>query len=240
MEILIKKDYEDMSLTVAKMVQKEIINNPNLVLGLATGSTPKGVYKELIRMHKEENLDFSKITSFNLDEYIGLDSEDPTSYNYFMQNKLFNHINIKNENIFIPPSNPIDEEKACKEYDKMIEEKGGIDFQILGIGENGHIAFIEPSSELNIKTNVARLTEDTIEVNSRFFDSISEVPKTAISMGIGSIMKAKKIVLMANGKNKADIIKKILDTKTISTEIPASILLLHPNITFVLTEDTVE
>lgn len=229
-----------MSLKVAEMVREEIKKNPKLVLGLATGSTPEGAYNALIKMNEEGNLDFSQVTTFNLDEYIGLDNEDPTSYNYFMHDKLFNHINIKEENIFIPPSNPVDLEKTCKEYDNMIEKKGGIDFQILGIGENGHIAFIEPDNELNLNTSIAKLTEDTIEVNSRFFDSIDEVPKTAISMGIGSIMRAKKIVLMANGKNKSTIIKKLLGTKTISTEIPGSILLLHPNVTFILTEDTVE
>ena len=239
MEIIIKKNYEEMSKAVAEMVRDEIRENPKLILGLATGSTPEGTYRELIKMNKKEEVDFSKVTTFNLDEYIGLDNEDPTSYNFFMHDKLFNHVNIKEENIFIPPSNPIDLERACKDYDDMIEEKGGIDFQILGIGENGHIAFIEPNNELNIKTSIAKLTEDTIEVNSRFFESVDEVPKTAISMGIGSIMRAKKIVLMANGKNKSEIIKKLLSTKTISTQIPGSMLLLHPNITFVLTEDTI-
>ena len=239
MEIIIKRNYEEMSIAVAEMVREQIKNNPKLILGLATGSTPEGTYRELIEMNEKGEIDFSEITTFNLDEYIGLDNEDPTSYNFFMHDKLFNHINIKEENIFIPPSNPIDLEKACKDYDDMIDEKGGIDFQILGIGENGHIAFIEPASELNIKTSIAKLTDDTIEVNSRFFDSIDEVPKTAISMGIGSIMRAKKIVLMANGKNKSEIIKKLLSTKTISTEIPGSMLLLHPNVTFVLTEDTI-
>ncbi len=239
MKLLVKNDYQSMSVEVANMIKNEMKKNPNLVLGLATGSTTIGVYKELIRMHKEENLDFSGVISFNLDEYIGIDSEDPNSYNYFMKEKLFDHINIKEENTFIPPSNPMHSEEACKEYDKLIEDKGGIDFQILGIGENGHIAFNEPDKNLNLGTSIVNLTEDTIKVNSRFFDSIEEVPKTAMSLGIGSIMKAKKIVLLANGKNKAPIIKKIINEKKISTEIPASILLLHRDITFVLTEDAV-
>lgn len=240
MKILVKKDYQEMSLEVAEMVRNEINNNPNLVLGLATGSTPTGVYKELIRMHKEEGLDFSNVTSFNLDEYIGIDTDNPNSYDYFMRDELFNHINIKAENTFIPPSNPSDIEKACTEYDEMIEKKGGIDFQILGIGENGHIAFNEPDKELNVGTSIVKLKEDTINANSRFFDSIEEVPKTAITMGIGSIMKAKKIVLLASGKNKAPIIKKMIETQKISTEIPASILLLHPDVTFVVTEETIK
>lgn len=239
MELLVKNDYESMSLELAKMIEEAIKNNPKLVLGLATGSTPKGVYKELIRMHKEEGLDFSGVTSFNLDEYVGINPKDPSSYNYFMHEFLFDHINIKEENIFIPPAKSEDLDATCKEYDKLIEEKGGIDFQILGIGENGHIAFNEPDESLSLGTNIVELTENTIEVNSRFFDSVDEVPTTAITMGIGSIMKAKKIVLMANGANKAPIIKKIISEDKISTKIPATILLLHQDVTFILTQDAV-
>lgn len=237
MKLVVKNDYENMSKEVAKIIKEEIEKNPKLVLGLATGSTPKGLYKELIRMHKEEGLDFSGITSFNLDEYIGINVEDPSSYNYFMREYLFNHINIKNENIFIPPAKPLDLNLACQEYDKLIEEKGGIDLQILGIGENGHIAFNEPDRSLNLGTSIIELTQDTIEVNSRFFDSIDQVPNTAISMGIGNIMSAKKILMLVSGKNKSPIIKKILADKMISTDIPASILLLHQDVTFIVTED---
>lgn len=239
MKLIVKKDYESMSQEVANMVKNEIKSNPKLVLGLATGSTPKGLYKELIRMHKEENLDFSDIVCFNLDEYVGIKEKDPSSYNYFMREYLFNHINIKEENTFIPPARPKDLDRACKEYDELIEEKGGIDFQILGIGENGHIAFNEPDKSLNLGTSIIELTEDTIEVNSRFFESIDEVPKSAISMGIGNIMSAKKIVMLVSGENKAPIMKKILSEKKISTDIPASILMLHQDVTFIITEDVV-
>lgn len=237
MKLLIKSDYESMSIDVAKMIEKEIRTNPNLVLGLATGSTPKGVYRELIRMHKEEGLDFSGVTTINLDEYIGIDSKDQSSYNYFMHEYLFDHINIKQENIYIPPSKSIDLDKSCKEYDSLIEEKGGIDLQVLGVGENGHIAFNEPDSSLNLCTSIIGLTKNTIEVNSRFFESVEDMPTTAITMGMGSIMKAKKIFLLANGKNKAPIMKKVIEENKISTEIPVSILLLHQDVTFVLTED---
>lgn len=233
MKILVKKDYDEMSSQAANIIKKEIDKNPNIVLGLATGSTPIGVYKELIRMHKEEGLDFSGVTTFNLDEYVGLDKNDSTSYNYFMKEHLFNHINIKPQNTFIPSYS----EGSEIEYDNLIESMGGIDLQILGIGENGHIAFVEPSDKLKLQTGVVELTQDTIEVNSRFFPSIQEVPKTAISMGIGSIMKAKKIILLANGKNKAPIMKKIIEAKYITTEIPGSLLLLHQDATFIVTEE---
>ncbi len=236
-KLIVKKDYESMSQEVANMVKNEIKKNPNLVLGLATGSTPKGLYKELVRMHREEGLDFSNIISFNLDEYIGIKEKDPSSYNYYMREYLFDHINIKDENAFIPPAKPTDLDRACEEYDDLIKGKGGIDLQILGVGENGHIAFNEPDKSLNLGTSIIELTEDTIEVNSRFFESIDEVPRSAISMGIGNIMSAKKIVMLVSGGNKAPIMKKILSEKKVSTEIPASILLLHQDVTFIITED---
>lgn len=237
MELIIEKDYNALSKAAAKIVKEEIENKPNLILGLATGSTPVGLYEELIKMHKESGLDFSKAMSFNLDEYVGIEDNHPNSYRYFMEEALFKHINIDSKNTFVPNGKAENPEKYCKEYDRLIEEKGGIDLQILGIGENGHIAFNEPGEELNLNTSVVELTESTIQANSRFFDSIEEVPKTAISMGIGSIMKAKKIVLLANGKKKADAIKKLLKADKITTNLPASILLLHPNLTIILDEE---
>ncbi len=233
MKIIVEENYEKMSLQAANIIKEEIEKNPKIVLGLATGSTPIGLYRELIRLHKEEGLDFSGVTTFNLDEYIGLDKDDPSSYNYFMKENLFNHINIKEENIFMPSYN-IGEDI---QYDKLIEKRGGIDLQLLGIGENGHIAFVEPNENLYLETNVVNLTEDTIEVNSRFFDSIEEVPTTAISMGIASIMRAKKIILLANGNNKAPIMKEIIESKYITTQIPATLLLLHQDTTFIVTEE---
>lgn len=236
MKIIIEKNYEDVSKTVGKIIANELVNKPNIVLGLATGSTPIGTYKELIRLHKEEGLDFSKAISFNLDEYIGLDGYNPNSYRYFMNENLFDQINIDKSSTFVPDGKASNPEEYCKSYDKEIENAGGIDIQILGLGENGHIAFNEPYDSLSLGTSIVELTEDTIKVNSRFFDSLDEVPKKAISMGIGSILKARKIILLATGANKANAIKNIIKCNRISTQNPASFLLLHPNVTIVVDE----
>lgn len=237
MKILIERDFKTISEVAARMIKYEIDNNPNLVLGLSTGSTSMGLYKELIKLYKNDELDFSNITTFNLDEYVGLNGDHPNSYSYHMKNILFNHINIKPENTFIPDGKSTNLESACNSYDEAIRQKGGIDLQILGIGENGHIAFNEPADKLNVGTSIVELADITIRVNARFFNSVEEVPKTAITMGMGSIMSAKKIILMADGKNKAPIIKKLLEAKHISTEIPASLLLLHPDVTFIISEE---
>ncbi|MBZ2174562.1 glucosamine-6-phosphate deaminase [Schnuerera sp. xch1] len=237
MKLIVEKDYDGISKKAAGIVKQQIESNKSTILGLATGSTPVGMYKELIRMHKEEGLDFSNVISFNLDEYIGIDYEHPNSYHYFMKDNLFNHINIDMNNTFVPDGKAKDLDNYCKQYDKLIEKKGGIDLQILGIGENGHIAFNEPDEELNTGTSIINLTESTIKANSRFFDSPGEVPKKAITMGIGSIMKAKKIILMASGKKKAKVIKKLLEGKKITTQLPASMLLLHPDVTVIVDEE---
>ncbi len=237
MRVIVKKDYESISKEAANIIKDEMVKNPNIVLGLATGSTPVGMYQELIRFHKEEGLDFSNVTTFNLDEYVGIDDDHPNSYHYFMKDVLFDHININMENTFVPDGKAEDSESYCREYDRLIEEKGGIDIQILGIGENGHIAFNEPDKKLNVGTSIVDLTQSTIEANSRFFDSIDEVPKTAITMGIGSIMKAKKIILLANGKKKAKVIKELLKGEKITTDLPASMLLLHPDVTVIVDEE---
>lgn len=237
MKIFVEKDYEAMSKKAAEIFIEAIKEKPNIILGLATGSTPIGLYKELIRAHKEEGLDFSKVTTFNLDEYIGLSPDHPSSYEYFMREELFNHINIPRENIHIPDGLAENIEEYCKKYDEMIDKAGGIDIQLLGVGENGHIAFNEPDESLSLGTTIVELTENTIEVNSRFFQSVEEVPRTAISMGIGSILKAKKIVLLANGKRKAPVIKKLLSTDRVSTKFPVSFLLLHPDVTVIVDEE---
>lgn len=240
MKLIVEKTYDDLSKLAANLVQEEIKRKPNLVLGLATGSTPEGMYRELIRLHKEEGLDFSQVTTFNLDEYVGIDKEHPNSYHYYMKNILFNHINIDKNNTFIPNGRAENLEAYCKEYDKLIEEKGGIDLQILGIGENGHIAFNEPDERLNVGTSIVSLTESTIQANSRFFDSIDKVPKKAITMGLGSIMKADKIILLASGKNKAKVMKELLKGESITTQLPASMLLLHKDVTIILDEEAYE
>lgn len=237
MKVIVVKDYESMSKKAADIFIEGIKNKPDIVLGLATGSTPIGMYKELIRAHKEEELDFSKVTTFNLDEYVGLSNDHPSSYGYFMDNELFNHINIQRENTHLPDGKAVDPQAYCKIYDELIEEAGGIDIQILGVGENGHIAFIEPDKSLSVGTSVVKLTDNTIEVNSRFFDSMEEVPKTAITMGMGSILKAKKIVFLANGKRKTPVIKRLLSEHRVDTMFPVSFLHLHPDVTIIVDEE---
>lgn len=240
MKIIVEKDYEKMSSKAASLISEAIKKKPDLILGLATGSTPIGTYEELIRMHKEEGLDFSKVTTFNLDEYYGLSPEDDQSYRYFMENTLFKHINIKKENTYVPDGLAKDPNTYGKEYDEKIQKQGGIDIQILGIGRNGHIAFNEPGDELILSTHLTELTKDTIDANSRFFDSIDEVPTKAITMGIGTIMKAKKIILLASGKNKAEIMSELLKQEKVTTNLPASLLLLHPDLIVIMDEEAAE
>ena len=232
-KVSVTKDYDEMSRRAARMIADAIKNKPNLVLGLATGDTPVGCYQELIRMHKEEGLDFSRVVTFNLDEYIGLPPTHPQSYRYFMNENLFNHVNIKMENTHVLNGLSDDPEKTCKEFEEAIEGAGGIDFQLLGIGGNGHIAFNEPGSPFNSRTRVVSLSERTIKDNARFFKSIDEVPRQALSMGIETIMRARKIVLLASGEGKADAVAKSLEGP-ITTEVPASVLQRHPDCTFIL------
>ncbi len=236
MKVLVEKDYESMSKKAGEIFIEAISKKPDIVLGLATGSTPIGMYKEIIRACKEDGLDLSKVKTFNLDEYVGLSPDHPSSYRYFMNNELFNHININKENTYVPDGKAENMEEYCKIYDEMIEKAGRIDIQVLGIGENGHIAFNEPDEALSVGTNIVKLTEDTIEVNSRFFDSIEEVPKTAITVGMGSILKARKIILLANGVKKAPVIKRLLNENKVTTQLPVSFLLLHPDVTVIVDE----
>lgn len=235
MRIIVEKNYEAMSKRAAEEIAKVVNDKPNCVLGLATGSTPEGLYKELISLNKEEKVDFSKVTSVNLDEYVGLPGEHSQSYRYFMNTNLFNHINIDKSRTFVPNGLAQDIEEECKRYDERINELGGIDIQLLGIGNNGHIGFNEPSEFLYMGTHLTGLAESTIEANSRFFDSMDEVPKKAITMGLGGIMKAKKILLIANGEKKAEIIAKLVEGK-ISTQVPASILQVHHDVTIIVDE----
>lgn len=236
MRIIIEDSYESMSKKAALMVAGQILLKPDTILGLATGSTPIGMYKELVRMHKEEDLDFSNVVTFNLDEYVGLDKNDKNSYHYYMFQNFFNHINIKKENIYIPDGMAQDLEEECKRYERIIEEKGGIDLQILGIGKNGHIGFNEPDLKFEATTHVVKLDEETIMANSRFFNSINEVPSFAISMGIKTIMHSKKIILLASGEEKAEAIYKAIYGPIVPKH-PASVLQLHPDVTFILDKD---
>lgn len=235
MEIIVVKDYEDLSKKASDLVEKVIKEKERPVLGLATGSTPIGMYKDLIRKYQEGELDFSNTITFNLDEYVGISTDDPSSYNYYMENEFFKYINIDRKNTHIP--SPSENEEDIKEYKKVLEICGGLDIQILGIGPNGHIAFNEPGEYLLANTGVVDLTEDTINANSRFFESIEDVPTKAVTMGMADIFKAKKIVLLANGKNKAQAIKDIIKDNYISTSHPASLLKLHNDVTIIVDEE---
>lgn len=236
MRIIIVENYEEMSKKAAAMMASQIILKPESVLGLATGDTPLGMYKELIRMYNENMIDFSKVKTFNLDEYYGLGKDSNQSYNYYMTNNLFNHVNIDKENINIPNGMVKNIEEECISYEKRIKEAGGIDIQVLGIGVNGHIGFNEPDVNFEAETHLVNLDEKTIESNSRFFKCIEEVPTKAISMGIKTIMHSKKIVLLANGASKADAIAKTVNGK-ISPEVPASILQLHQDVAIIVDKE---
>lgn len=229
MQIVSCVDYADMSRKAARIIASQVTLKPHCVLGLATGSTPIGTYKELIRFHLEEELDFSNVTTVNLDEYYGLSPEHEQSYRYFMRQNLFDHINIPPENTHIPDGLTRDVARTCAEYDSMVSSLGGTDIQLLGIGDNGHIAFNEPHSFFFAQTHLVDLDEDTIQANARFFASEADVPRQAITMGMRSIFSAKLILLLASGPNKASAIAKMIKGP-IDPQLPASILQLHPNV----------
>jgi glucosamine-6-phosphate deaminase len=226
MLVIVKESYDSMSKEAAKIVADRLRKKPNLVLGLATGSTPLGLYRELIRMHREEGLDFSKVTTFNLDEYIGLPPEHDQSYHYFMWENLFKHINIDARFVHIPMGMAKDVDAFCDWYEMRMKECGGVDLQVLGIGANGHIAFNEPGSSLGSRTRIKTLTGTTRLDNARFFKTAEEVPKYAITMGVGTIMDAKELILLANKASKADAIKAAVEGP-ITAMCPASIIQLH-------------
>ncbi|MBU4348745.1 glucosamine-6-phosphate deaminase [bacterium] len=226
MEIKSISSYSKMSKLAAKIVAEQIINKPNIVLGLATGSTPLGMYRELVKLYKKRKLDFSRITTFNLDEYLGLSPEHPQSYHYYMYENFFNHVNIEEKNIYIPKGDTKDPVQECLNYEREIEKVGGINLQVLGIGVNGHVGFNEPDINLEAKTHVIQLSDDTIKANSRFFKNLDEVPKKAITMGMATIMRSKKIILMAWGAEKKKPILKVISGH-IATEVPASLLQVH-------------
>lgn len=235
MKLIVVKNYDEMSKTAADIMAQQIKEKDNSILGLATGGTPEGMYKELIRMNKAGEVDFSKITTVNLDEYVGLAGDHEQSYRFFMNSHLFDHINIDKTRTFVPSGMAEDINEEGRNYDKMIDELGGTDIQLLGVGNNGHIAFNEPDSHLVAGTHLTGLTESTIQANSRYFDSIDEVPKTAITMGLGQIMKAKKILLVASGEGKAEAMKQLF-SGNITTECPVTMLQMHRDVTVVIDE----
>lgn len=226
MEILVHPSYEDVSRAAAREVARVLNSKPNAVLGLATGSTPLGLYQELVRMHREDGLDFSRVTTFNLDEYVGLKRSDRQSYHYFMHENLFRHLNIPQQNIHIPSGTTDNYQAFCAWYEQRIVECGGIDLQILGIGTDGHIAFNEPSSSLASRTRIKTLALQTIADNARFFDRPEDVPIYAITMGVGTILEAHKILLLATGANKARAVAAAIEGP-VSSMITASALQMH-------------
>jgi len=233
MRIITVENYDEMSKKAATMVASQIILKPNSVLGLATGGTPQGMYEELIKMYNDRQIEFSETKTFNLDEYYRLNRENNQSYYYYMMINFFNHININKENINVPNGMAQNIEEECADYERRISEVGGIDIQVLGIGINGHIGFNEPNVSFEAQTHLVNLEEKTIEVNSRYFQSIEEVPTKALSMGIKTIMHSKKIVLLASGIAKAEAVAKAINGP-ISPEVPASILQLHEDVTIIV------
>ena len=226
MRIICAKDYKEMSEMAADVIGAQVLLKPDAVLGLATGSTPIGTYEELVRRYEAGRLDFSKIKTVNLDEYRGLTRDNDQSYYYFMHSHLFDHININKNNTKVPDGMEPDAIKAGQDYENIIKNYGGIDLQLLGLGNNGHIGFNEPCDEFIDKTHVVDLTDSTIEANKRFFASADDVPKQAYTMGIGSIMRAKRVLMIVSGKGKADIVKEAF-FGPITPKVPASILQLH-------------
>ena len=232
MKLIEVKDYHEMSQVAADYLLSKVKNSNKLTLGLATGGTPQGLYEALIDDHQHNGTSYQHVSSFNLDEYIGLSGKHPNSYYHFMNEHLFKHIDIKSENTHIPSGKAIDLEQECKAYDKKIDSHGGIDLQILGIGSNGHIGFNEPGTSFTSNTHIAPLTQSTREANARYFDSIDEVPTHAITMGISTIMKSKEILLLASGKSKQNALKKLVEGE-ITEDSPASILNRHDNVTVI-------
>ena len=229
------KDYKDMSRKAANIISAQVIMKPNCTLGLATGSTPLGIYDQLTEWYKKGDLDFSAVHSVNLDEYRGLPKENDQSYYYFMHKNLFDRVNIRSENTNVPNGMEPDAEKECRRYEKLIADLGGIDLQLLGLGHNGHIGFNEPGEAFEKETHCVDLQERTIEANKRFFDSADEVPRQAYTMGIKTIMQAKKILVAVSGEDKAEIVKKAF-FGPVTPAVPASILQMHNDVTVVADE----
>ena len=230
MKKIVCKNYEELSKCGADIIAEQIKAKPDSILGLATGSTPIGLYKCL----REMPLDFSNISSFNLDEYYPISKENDQSYCYFMKDNLFNHIKVKSTDI--PNGEASDAEAECRRYDEAIEQAGGIDLQLLGLGVNGHIGFNEPADALSVGTHAVDLTESTIEANARFFANKEDVPRRALTLGLGGIMRAKKILVLASGKNKAEVVRKMFSGE-VTTDVPASLLQLHNDVTVIVDED---
>ena len=236
MRVIVCNDYEEMSVRAAKLVASQMILKPDCVLGLATGSTPIGMYDKLVEMNEAGDIDFSEVTTFNLDEYYPISPSNNQSYRYFMNEHLFDRVNIDKSRTFIPDGMAEDPAAECEKYEAMINSYGGVDLQILGIGQNGHIGFNEPDVNLNTTTHLTELTQSTIDANSRFFASRDEVPTKALTMGMASILKSRKIVLLASGRAKAAVVAELLK-ESINTSVPATLLNVHPDVVLICDKD---
>ena len=235
MRIYKGKDYADMSRKAANIISAQVIMKPDCVLGLATGSTPIGLYQQLVAWYEKGDLDFSEVRTVNLDEYKGLSRENDQSYYYFMHHNLFDHVNLPAETSHLPNGMEPDSDKECRRYSELIRSMGGVDLQLLGIGHNGHIGFNEPGDAFDNDVHCVNLTQSTIEANKRFFASADDVPKQAYTMGIKTIMQAKKILIVASGEDKADIVRDAF-FGPITPKVPASVLQLHNDVTLVADE----
>ena len=239
MKIVEAKNYDEMSKFASERVQACINDNSKPVLGLATGSTPIGLYQHLIDSNKKGAVSFKNVITYNLDEYVNLSQEDPNSYRYFMNDKLFDHVDIDKKNTHVPNGEASDLDQECVDYENRIREAGGIDLQILGIGGNGHIGFNEPGTPFDSRTQVIKLDEQTREANSRFFDSMDDVPTHAITTGIGTIMDSKEIILLISGASKKEAYERLVNGE-VSEDFPASILKNHPNCTVIVDTETIK
>ncbi|MCQ5130447.1 glucosamine-6-phosphate deaminase [Butyricicoccus faecihominis] len=235
MKIICAKDYNELSRKAANVIAAQVILKPNCVLGLATGSSPIGLYEELVKGYQAGDLDFSGVTTFNLDEYRGLTADHDQSYHYFMHKHLFDSINVPKDRVHVPDGSDPDADNACASYEAAVRAAGGVDLQLLGMGLNGHIGFNEPADEFPKDTHCVDLTESTIEANKRFFASADDVPRQAYTMGIGTIMAARKVLIIVSGENKADIVREAF-FGPVTPRVPASILQLHPDVVAVVDE----
>lgn len=236
MEVIIKSNYDEICGEAAGIIQQEWQKKKNLVLGLATGVTPLGIYREIIELHRKNEIDFTDVIVFSLDEYLGLEKDHPQSFAYYMKENFLKYVNIKKENIFRLEGKPADIETHCQEYEEKIKSHGGIDIQILGIGRNGHIGFNEPGSSLSSRTRVKTLAKETVKDNARFFKNEQDVPRFCLTMGIGTVMDARMIILLASGKNKSGAVFQCVEGP-VTASLPASVLQLHPQVKILVDEE---
>lgn len=237
MKIIQVKNYQELSKKAAEIIIRKVAENPAITLGLATGRTPEGMYKELVEDYLQNGTSYSGVSTFNLDEYVGLAGDHPNSYRYYMNSMLFHHINIESSNTHVPNGAAVDLVKECENYEELIQERGGIDLQVLGIGRNGHIGFNEPGSSFDSKTHIVKLTASTRQANAKYFSDVSEVPTHAITMGIGTIMRSKEILLLASGPGKKEAVARLLKGE-VSNDFPASILNKHPRVTIIADQES--